>query len=96
MTKAQFKNLVSFHKYQGNSERHNAFFFDWSEKNIEVGVGFKYGVVCRVGEDGCTKAELFNHFYDWLFNEVSLPYYVRYKCAVDDSGRFKAPISLNF
>jgi len=95
MTKKQFKELVSFHKYSGSGERHNAFYFDWSESNLDLPIGFKYGVVCRVGEDGCTKAELLNHFYNWLFESVALPYYVRYKC-VDDDKRFKAPICLNF
>lgn len=96
MTKKQFKILVSFSRYTCGGDVHNAFFFDWSDKDIEEGVGFKYGVVCRLDTDHCNKTELLNHFYNWVFNSIPLPYYIRYKYAAKDCDRFKTPISLNF
>lgn len=92
MTKKEFKDLCSFHEYGRGRGKHNAIYFDW--KSTDIGRGFKYGVAASI--EFMTKAELFNHLYDWINNEVEPPYSVRYKYASEDHKRFKVPISLNW
>jgi hypothetical protein len=92
-SKKQFKKYCDLnHVYGRGLNRTNAIFFDWKE--TESGRGFKYAVAATI--ENCTKVELFNHFYNWVCKSISLPYYVRYKVAINDSDRFKTPISLNF
>jgi hypothetical protein len=91
-TKKKFKEDCDLnHVYGRGQGRLNAIYFNWRETN--TGRGFKFAVAARITE--CTKAELFNIFYDWIVNEVNLPYWVYYKQANDDSGRFKVPISFS-
>lgn len=95
MTKKAFKERCSFHTYTGwNGRRikHNVIYFDW--QNTEKGNGFKYAVAMNI-VDG-TKAELFEAMYKWVCESIALPWYIRYKCAVNDENRFKAGLSLNF
>jgi hypothetical protein len=91
MTKKEFKELASHHKY---GKHYNAFYFDWVSKisNEECVVGYKFGVYAHT--DNCTKAELFNIIYNWAINEVQPPWYVNYKFAPTDEKRFKVPLSL--
>jgi len=95
VSKKEFKELCSFHTYTGwNGHRikFNAIYFDW--KDTEEGRGFKYAVAMNI-KDG-TKAELFAELYKWVCECVALPWYIRYKCAVEDKQRFKPGLSLNF
>ena len=92
-SKTEFKkNCDLNHVYGRGENKTNTIFFDWKE--TENGKGFRYAVAATI--ENCTKAQLFDHFYDWVCKDIALPYYVRYKCAVTDSDRFKTPVSLNF
>lgn len=92
-SKKSFKELCDFrHVYGKGKDKTNTIYFGW--KQTDEGIGFKYAVAMHI-ENG-TKAELFEHFYQWVCNSVALPYYVRYKCAVNDKDRFKVQLSLNF
>ena len=64
MTKKDFKEQCSFHEYGYGKNKHNAIYFDW--KDTDTGRGYKYGVAAAVEFE--TKAEPFNHFYDWVIN----------------------------
>lgn len=92
MNKKNFKELCSFNVYKGRGKRTNVIFFEWKENDL--GRGFKYAVASEL--ENITKAELFNHFYDWIINSINLPYFIRYKYAINDKDRFKTPIALNF
>jgi len=95
VSKKEFKELCSFHTYKGwdgHRVKYNAIYFDW--KSTDEGLGFKYAVAMNI-KDG-TKAELFTELYKWVCECVALPWYIRYKYAVEDKQRFKAGISLNF
>lgn len=95
MTKKDFKTRCDFHEYigwNGRRIKHNVIYFDY--KQTDEGRGFKYAVALNI-EDG-TKAELFKHLYDWVNNNVELPWYVRYKFAETDAQRFRAGLSLDW
>lgn len=92
ITKKVFKERCSFHEYGTGKKKHNAIYYDWCEN--KEGKGFKYGIASSIQD--CTKNELFDCLYDWVCNEISLPYYVRYKYATDDKHRFKVSLILNF
>ena len=92
MTKKEFKENCSFHEYGYGRNKNNAIYFDW--KDNDLGRGFKYGVAAAVEFE--TKADLFNHFYDWVHKQVEPPYSVRYKYAAEDHNRFKTPLALNW
>ena len=92
ITKKLFKEKCDAHRYTGDRSRTNAIYFDWQE--TPEGRGFKYGVAMDTRNG--TKAELLEVLYQWVFNDVEPPYYVRYKLAVEDKNRFKVPICLNF
>lgn len=95
ITKKEFKERCSFHLYTGvgyNRTKTNAIFFDWQQN--DDGRGFKYGVAAD--RENCTKADLFKHLFDWVVNDVELPYFVRYRFAQTNTQRFKTPLSLNF
>jgi len=92
MNKKNFKEECDTnHVYGRGKSRINAVYFDWQEN--EFGRGFKYAVAASV--ENCTKAELINHMYDWIFNQVFPPYYVFTKFAQYDNQRFKTPITFN-
>ena len=93
MTKKDFKTRCDFnHVYGRGANRINAIYVDW--KDTDQGRGFKYAVASSV--ENCTKAELFNHLYDWIENGVNLHYFIFSRFAQYDSQRFKVPISFNF
>ena len=95
MTKKEFKENCkdqTFTGWNGKRIRINAFYFDYKE--TEQGRGYKYGVATDY--KNCTKAELLDHFYNWIHNGVNLPYYVYCKFAPYDSQRFKLDMSFNF
>ena len=86
MTKKEFKNRASIHHY---GKSYIAIFFDWLSE--DYGRGFKYGV--WVVKPSTTQKDLLNLMYDWIYNDVQLPWYVHYKIAQNDNERFKVPIS---
>lgn len=93
VSKKEFKELCdSNHVYGRGVNKTNTIFFD--QKENEIGKGFRYAVAATV--ENCTKAELFNHFYNWVCKDIALSYFVRYKYALNDKERFKTPVSLNF
>lgn len=92
ITKKDFKERCDFHVYSGGKEKHNVIYYDWKE--TDDGRGFKYAVAAE--RENATKKELFDALYDWVIKEKSLPYYIRYLYAPDDSKRFKVKLSLNF
>jgi len=95
MTRKEFIEYCNFHVYTGwNGRRikHNVIYFDYKQ-NDECR-GYKYAVALDIQHG--TKAELIKHLYDWIYNEIQLPYYVRYKYAETDAQRFKPSLSLNW
>jgi len=92
MTKKDFKEQCDMnHVYGRGANRVNAIYANWQSN--EFGRGFKYAVATSV--ENCTKAELFDHIYNWVVNGVYLPYYVYSKFAQYDDQRFKVPIGFN-
>ena len=91
MTKKDFKNECYFQVFTGRGVRINAIYFDY--KSDEHGRGYKHGVATNT--ENCTKAELFDHFYNWINNGINLPYYVYVKFAPFDSQRFKLDMTFN-
>lgn len=98
MTFKDFKQHVkatnAYSKYTGHHEAHHVIFFDWlfdGENNI---CGFKYAVACDITQ--ATKAEVLNAMYNWIFKDITLDFYIRYKFAITDKQRFKRPLSLDF
>jgi len=93
MTKKDFRTRCDFnHVYGRGVNRINSIYVDWKES--DNGRGFKYAVASSI--ENCTKAELFNALYNWIENDVHLPYYVFSRFAQYDNQRFKTPISFNY
>jgi len=92
VSKKSFRDKCDFHVYKGNGTKHNVIYFDWQEN--DKGRGFKYA--SAMDSRNGTKAELFEAMYQWVCNSIALPWYIRYRCAVNDENRFKVGISLNF
>ena len=91
MTKKEFKELTSYHKYTGRPRENNvnALFFDWKE--TEEGRGYKYCVYARACN--ATKAELENALFDIVTNQVDdTPWYIQLVAAPTDRQRFKVPL----
>jgi len=93
MTKKDFRERCDTDSVYGNgAKRINSVYVDWSECDNHK--GFKFGAATSI--ENCTKAELFNHVYDWIVNEVNLPYYIYYRVALTDAERFKTPIVFKY
>ena len=94
MTKKEFKQKCRFETYTGPRRKLNAIFFDWkSERQDEkYVVGYKYRVDADTKD--CTKKELINIMYDWIYKDIQPPWYVRYEYASTDMDRFKVPLSI--
>jgi hypothetical protein len=92
MTKKQFKTEVSFHQYGKKRIRLNAIYWGWD--TVGTGVGYKYMV--KGTSDWCSKKELFDAMYEWIFNEVVLPWYIDYRYADTEEKRFKVKIQESF
>jgi len=92
MTKKELKEGCSFHEFGRGRNKVNAIYLEW--KSNEYGRGFKYGVACEI--ENATRAELFDYLYDWVVNNVYLPYYVYSRFAQYDKQRFKAPITFDY
>lgn len=92
MTKKEFKQLASYHKYTGfpSDNNVNALFFDWKE--TPEGRGYKYCVYARAKL--ANKTELENALYSIVTNQVDdTEYYIQLVAAPTDRQRFKVPIS---
>jgi hypothetical protein len=95
LTKKEFKEMCSFHRYTGSGVVLNAIFFDWKSERTPTGytVGFKYMVKGYTRE--CTKKQLFDLLYGWVTNGITtMPHYADYKFAETDDQRFKVPLSM--
>lgn len=93
ITRAEFKARCDFnHVYGRGKNRTNAIYCDWQDN--DNGRGFKYAVATSL--ENCTKAELFNHMYNWVVNGIYLPYYIYSRFAQYDSQRFKVPIAFSY
>lgn len=91
MTKKEFKELVSVHKYGRGRNPNNltAIFFDWKTNN--EGNGFKYCVFAR--NVNAKRDELINMLYDFINGDIpDVPWYVQLIMAMSDKQRFKVPL----
>jgi hypothetical protein len=93
MTKKDFKEMASVHKYTGGNREYNqtAVFFDWqSGKGFG---GFKYCVSTYTRN--IKQQELVNLLYGIITGKLTqddLPYFVVLDVAENDQQRFKVPI----
>jgi hypothetical protein len=100
ITKKAFRERCSFHTYKATSPPYRntkVIYYDWQSfghTDNERHTGFKYAV--REERQPMKAKELFDVLYEWVVNEVELPYYVGYQYAATDKERFKVPLSLNF
>ena len=93
ITKKKFRELCSFHEYGKGQTKRNAIYFDWLPWNGDVEnhiEGYKYMVKARV--ENAKKSELFDILYNWVVNEVPVPWYVEYRYAHTDDKRFKVSL----
>ena len=95
MTKKEFKELTSYHKYgRSRDTSTNALYFDWKSGNSPEGYinGFKYCVFSRA--TSATKADLEKVLYDFVSGRIEdTPYYIQLIVAETDEQRFKVPSS---
>ena len=92
MTKKEFKELTSDHKYTGRPRENNvnALFFDWKE--TEEGRGYKYCVYARALN--ATKADLEKTLHDFIEGRIQdTDWWIQLVVAQTDEQRFKVPIS---
>jgi hypothetical protein len=99
MNKKQFKAECTdqtYTGYNGNKLKINAFFFGYAQgEDVSTGKtfrGFKYMVSGNIKD--LNKAELLEAMYQWVENQVNLPWYINYKFAASDAERFRVPLSL--
>lgn len=90
MTKKEFKELTSYHKYTGHPSDNNinALFFDW--KSNDEGTGFKCCVFARACN--ATKAELEEALFNAVTKDIDTPWYIQLVVAETDKQRFKVPL----
>lgn len=96
MTKKDFKEMASVHKYTGGGQwNQTAVFFDWQSgtKDNKVFAGFKYCVSTYT--KNIKQQELVDLLYDIITGKLTqddLPYFVVLDVAETDQQRFKVPI----
>ena len=91
-TKKAFREICDTgHVYGRGANRWNTIYFEWRDN--DKGRGFRLAVAARAS--ACTKAELFNHFYDWVTYNAQLPYYVLRRVAETEEQRFKVPLGFS-
>jgi len=97
MTKKEFRELVSIHKYGRGRNPNNltAIFFEWKsgEKDEKYFGGFKYCVFAR--NCNAKRDELINVLYNIVNgtnDSGTIPYYIQLVMALDDKQRFKVPL----
>lgn len=90
MTKKEFKERTSYHKYTGHPSDNNvnALFFGWQSNN--EGTGFKYCVHARACN--ATKKELEKALFDAVTKDIDTPWYIQLVVAETDRQRFKVPL----
>lgn len=97
MTKKDFKEMASIHKYTGGNREYNqtAVFFDWQSgtNGNKFFAGFKYCVSTYT--KNIKQQELLNLLYGIITGKLTqddLPYFVVLDVAETDQQRFKVPI----
>lgn len=91
MTKKEFKELTSYHKYTGRPRENNvnALFFDYKE--TDEGRGYKYCVYARA--TNATKADLEKALYDIVTKQVDdTDWWIQLVAAPTDRQRFRVPL----
>lgn len=91
MTKKEFRELTSYHKYTGRPRENNvnALFFEW--KDTPEGRGFKYCVFARACN--ATKTDLEKALYDIVTKKAEdTEWYIQLIIAFEDQQRFKVPL----
>lgn len=91
MTKKEFVEHTSYHKYTARPSDNNvnALFFDWQSN--DEGVGFKYCVYARACM--ATKKDLIDCLYNYFRGLIlETPYYIQLVVAPTDTHRFKVPL----
>ena len=95
MTKKEFNEKISYHKYSSRNKNSNvnAIFFDWV--NTDEGCGFKYCIYARA--IFATKKDLLNKLYDFISGNIEdiEEYYIQLVVAENDTQRFKVPFTGN-
>jgi hypothetical protein len=92
MTKKDFIERTSYHKYTGHPSDNNvnALFFDWQSN--DEGHGYKYCVYARALN--ATKKELEKALFDFVTGVVEdTDWWIQIVVAETDKQRFKVPIS---
>lgn len=96
MTKKEFKELASVHRYTGAGRENNitAIFFEWKsgEKDNKIFCGFKYCVYAR--QVNATTEELLKALYDFVTGKTDdiKEWWINMIFAEDDMQRFKVPL----
>ena len=91
MTKKEFKERLSYHRYTGRPKvvNINAIFFDWKEG--EDFRGYKYCIYSRA--INATKAQLEAMLYDFIHGKIEdVEWNIQLVVADTDQERFKVPI----
>jgi hypothetical protein len=97
MTKKEFKESISIHKYGRGRDVNNitAIFFDWKsgDKDGKYYGGFKYCVFART--INAKRDELINVLYEivtGINDSGTIPHYIQFIMALTNEQRFKVPI----
>jgi len=99
MTKKDFNEKISVHKYTGGGQwNQTAVFFDWQSGTTDnkIFAGFKYCVSTYT--KNIKQKELVDLLYDIITGKITeddLPYFVVLDVAETDLKRFKVPIMGN-
>ena len=98
MTKKEFKEMISVHKYGRGRDENNitAIFFDWKsgDKDGKYFGGYKYCVFARA--INTKRDDLINILYNivrGINDDGTIPYYIQLIMALDDMQRFKVPLN---
>jgi hypothetical protein len=92
MTKKEFLEYCSYHKYVSRLKENNvnALFFEW--KSDDEGTGYKYCVYARACN--ATKQDLINTLYDYYRGRIlDTDWWIQLVVAPENRYRFKVPLS---
>jgi hypothetical protein len=96
MTKKEFKEMASVHRYTGTGRENNitAIFFEWKSgtKDNKIFCGFKYCVYAR--QVNATTEELLKALYDFVTGKTDdiKEWWINMIFAENDQQRFKVPL----
>lgn len=99
MTKKDFKEMASVHRYTGGKKENNitAIFFEWKsgDKDGKYFGGFKYCVYARAVN--ATTEELLKALYDFVTGKTDdiKEWWINMIFAETDQQRFKVPLDSN-